>query len=148
MILELHQEVGLNILQEILKILPHRDSALYIDRVISFDLDSIHAQFELKATHHCLVGHFPDRPIMPAFVMIECISQAGAILLNDQRIPVIVKIEKAKFRTFIEPDAILDIFVQAKHISVQGGKFSGFIMVEEIKVCEVVVLFKLWKGYE
>ena len=134
--------------QEILNILPHRDSALYIDRVISCDLDSVHAQFKLKATHHCLVGHFPNRPVMPAFVMIECISQAGAILLNDQRIPVIVKIEKAKFRSFVEPDTTLNIFVQAKHISTQGGKFSGFIMVEGMKVCEAVVLFKLWKGYE
>lgn len=60
-------------------------------------------------------GHYPGQPIMPGVLICESIFQTGAILLSKMiggisgGIPVLTRINNAKFKSIVKPGSILDI---------------------------------------
>ncbi len=113
-------EVEMNI-DEVLKYLPHRYPMLLIDRVISFEPGkSLKAIKNVTYNENFFQGHFPNRPVMPAVLILEAMAQATGIfalktldtLPNERSIYYFVGIDKARFRRPVEPGDQMQIEVR------------------------------------
>ncbi len=105
---------------EILKYLPHRYPMLLIDRVIEFQHgQSLVAIKNVSYNEPYFQGHFPNRPVMPAVIILEAMAQATGILVlrsmgkvpSEKSIYYFVGIDGARFRRPVEPGDQLRIEV-------------------------------------
>ncbi|MDR2836517.1 MAG: 3-hydroxyacyl-ACP dehydratase FabZ [Bacteroidales bacterium] len=98
-------------LAQIKQLLPHREPFLFLDKVIYLTETEVVGVREIKTTENFFKGHFPDTPIMPGVLQIEALAQTGGILLlstvpdPENYLCLFMKIENAKFRTIVVPDA-------------------------------------------
>jgi len=103
--------------EEILTLLPHRPPFLFLDEILERDRQHIKAAKTLRPDEPYLAGHYPGRPLMPGVLICECVFQAGAALLfgrgglDPQKVPVLTKIQNARFRRPVFPGAKLVIEV-------------------------------------
>ncbi len=113
-------EVEMNI-NDVLKYLPHRYPMLLIDRVISWEPGkSLTAIKNVTYNENFFQGHFPNRPVMPAVLILEAMAQATGIfalkslgtLPNERSIYYFVGVDKARFRRPIEPGDQMKIEVR------------------------------------
>lgn len=110
--------------QEILDRIPHRPPFLWVDSIIEQTEDSINTRKLIPADLDVFKGHYPDHPIMPGVLLCEAIFQSGAILMScllesghfDTKgtIPVLTRIEGAKFKRPVGPGDSIDITVKLK----------------------------------
>lgn len=98
-----------------------------IDSVVSFDATAgqIHARAFVPETSPIFEGHFPGYPILPGVLLIETMAQAAGYLILGMngltRMPFFMGVKKAKFRKFIEPGTMLDVYATMLH---EGSGFS------------------------
>ncbi len=113
-------DVVMNI-DDVLKYLPHRYPMLLIDRVISFEPGkSLTAIKNVTYNENFFQGHFPNRPVMPAVLILEAMAQATGIfalkslgrLPNERSIYYFVGVDKARFRRPVEPGDQMQIEVR------------------------------------
>lgn len=82
-------------------VLPHRPPFLFIDRVVELSEDRVVAVRTFQVDEPVFLGHFPDRPVVPAVVLIEGLAQAMAyhsLLHRPSREIFLVGIDRARFR--------------------------------------------------
>ena len=105
---------------EIMKYLPHRYPMLLIDRVVEFRHgESLVAIKNVSYNESYFQGHFPNRPVMPAVIILEAMAQATGILVlrsmdklpSARSIYYFVGIDDARFRRPVEPGDQLRIEV-------------------------------------
>ena len=105
---------------EIMKYLPHRYPMLLIDRVVEFQHgQSLVAIKNVSYNEPYFQGHFPNRPVMPAVIILEAMAQATGILVlrsmdklpSEKSIYYFVGIDDARFRRPVEPGDQLRIEV-------------------------------------
>src|SRR5215813_13823834 len=87
-------------------ILPHRPPFLFIERVVELSDDRVVAVRTFEPGEPCFLGHFPDRPVVPAVVLIDGLAQAMAyhsLLHQPSRQIFLVGIDQARFRSTIGP---------------------------------------------
>jgi 3-hydroxyacyl-[acyl-carrier-protein] dehydratase len=83
-------------------VLPHRPPFLFIDRVVELSEDRVVAVRTFQVDEPFFLGHFPDRPVVPAVVLIEGLAQAMAyhsLLHRPSREIFLVGIDRARFRS-------------------------------------------------
>jgi 3-hydroxyacyl-[acyl-carrier-protein] dehydratase len=83
-------------------VLPHRSPFLFIERVVELSEDRVVAVRTFQAGEPFFLGHFPDRPVVPAVVLIEGLAQAMAyhsLLHRPSQQIFLVGIEHARFRS-------------------------------------------------
>ena len=106
---------------EILKYLPHRYPMLLIDRVVEYQHgESLVAIKNVSYNEPYFQGHFPNRPVMPAVIILEAMAQATGILVlrsmdklpSEKSIYYFVGIDRARFRRPVEPGDQLRIEVK------------------------------------
>jgi 3-hydroxyacyl-[acyl-carrier-protein] dehydratase len=106
---------------EILKYLPHRYPMLLIDRVVEIQRgESLVAIKNVSYNEPYFQGHFPNRPVMPAVIILEAMAQATGILVlrsmeklpSEKSIYYFVGIDGARFRRPVEPGDQLRIEVK------------------------------------
>jgi 3-hydroxyacyl-[acyl-carrier-protein] dehydratase len=88
-------DVGTKLDREgVIKILPHRDPFLFVDKVDSINAGpnehlsgndaiigrTVRAWVHLSGKEDFFRGHFPGRPIMPGVLLVEAMAQASAVL--------------------------------------------------------------------
>ena len=107
--------------EEVLSAIPHRPPFLFVDRVLEVTDTSIVAERTLRAEENFFKGHYPQMPIMPGVLMCEALFQTAGILMsrylneadkNGGKIPVLTRIESAKFRQPAFPGDCLRLEVQ------------------------------------
>jgi 3-hydroxyacyl-[acyl-carrier-protein] dehydratase len=90
--------------------LPHRYPFLFVDRII--ELEKYKRAVGLKnvtVNEPFFVGHFPERPVMPAVLILEAMAQVAGVLafysLGGRRdhLPLFTGINNAKFRAPVVP---------------------------------------------
>jgi 3-hydroxyacyl-[acyl-carrier-protein] dehydratase len=108
-------------IKEILRYLPHRYPILLIDRVLECHPgESLVAIKNVSYNEQFFQGHFPNRPVMPAVLILEAMAQATGILAlrtvdslpTERSIYYFVGIDDARFRKPVEPGDQLRIEVK------------------------------------
>lgn len=108
-------------IREILRYLPHRYPILLIDRVLECEPgQSLVAVKNVSYNEQFFQGHFPNRPVMPAVLILEAMAQATGILAlrtmdslpTERSIYYFVGIDEARFRKPVEPGDQLRVEVK------------------------------------
>jgi UDP-3-O-[3-hydroxymyristoyl] N-acetylglucosamine deacetylase/3-hydroxyacyl-[acyl-carrier-protein] dehydratase len=125
------------------QVLPHRYPMQLVDKIISISGTTIVGIKNVTSNEPFFTGHFPEEPVMPGVLMVEAMSQCGAILvLNTLEDPehwtsYFLKIDNVKYRKKVVPGDTLIFKVEllgpVRHgiSSMQGWIFVGDQLVAE-----------------
>lgn len=94
--------------QEIRAWLAHREPMLFVDTAwVHADLQRITTEHRFDPAEPYFAGHFPGDPVVPGVVLLECLAQAGRLLLNRRagavRAGYLAGIDLAKFHHVLRP---------------------------------------------
>lgn len=135
--------------QAIMKILPHRDPFLFIDRIISLEQGK-RAVGEKKLTinDYFFKGHFPGRPVMPGVLIIEAMAQVGGVMMlspeeNRGKLAYFLSADNIKFRKTVIPGDRLILEIEAGKIKSKTGQVHGRALVDGKVVAEADLMFAL-----
>lgn len=97
--------------------IPHRAPFLFVDRVLERKDGALTGEWDVRADLPALAGHYPGNPVVPGALISEFTFQCAAILLSAARrdvtaIPVLVKIEDARFKKMVGPNETLRAVVE------------------------------------
>jgi len=136
-------------INQILEYLPHRYPFLLVDRVLSCDPGkAIVALKNVTINEPYFQGHFPNYPVMPGVLIIECMSHAAAILTlhsekakpDKRSVYFFVGIDNARFKKPVVPGDTLRLEVAiTRHV--RGiWKFSATAWVGETMAAESEIM--------
>lgn len=83
------------------------------------------------------VGHFPDAPIMPGVLLIECAAQLCSLVIapenaaSDDKLYVLLKVKDFKFLKPVIPGDTLEISVSCVLMSEAACEFDAKISVND-----------------
>lgn len=101
--------------------IPHRDPFLWLDEVQEMTTDD--GNTRIVAVKHMpddlalFKGHYPEFPVLPGVIQLECCFQAGAVLISQvmetgaDEVPVISRVSDVQFRKLVRPGDTLTIEV-------------------------------------
>ena len=113
-----------------------------IDRVESVDADlkTLRARSVVPSKSPVFEGHFPGMPLVPGVLLIETMAQASGFLVlaasDFAAMPFLMSVDGAKMRTFVEPDAVLDIEAFLEHEGSGYAVTKAKITSSGKKVCD------------
>lgn len=136
-------------LEEIKKVLPHREPFLMIDRADEvIPGEKAICRKAVSANEWYFQGHFKDYKVMPGVLQIEAMAQAGAIaLLLDEKykgkLAFFGGVKKARFRKKVVPGDMLIIYGQINRVLGSIGFGKGEIYVDDELAAECELTFAL-----
>lgn len=113
-----------------------------IDRIESVDLSqrTLKARSVVPANSPVFEGHFPGMPLVPGVLLIETMAQASGMLVlavsDFAAMPFLMTVDGAKMRSFVEPNAVLDIEVFLEHDGSGFAVTKAKITSDGKKVCD------------
>lgn len=98
--------------EEIMQILPHRDSMLLLDEAWLGEDGAAYGKYQARGDEWFFDGHFPGNPVMPGVVQCEIVAQASCMLFQDAlkgKIAYYAGIDKVRFRRMVRPGDTLEM---------------------------------------
>ena len=133
--------------EKILKLLPHREPMLLIDRLTDIKkLSSATGVVLVRKNSFYVDGHFPNQPVMPGVLIVEAFGQTAAALTADgidkstyeNKLVFLMGIEKARFRNPVVPDCDLLLKVEAIRSHGKVWKYKGQAFVEDKLMADAI----------
>ncbi len=133
----LESPVILNLDREAVKaLIPHRAPFLLVDSVdiIEEGRHCVGSRF-VSPDDPVFAGHFPGYPIYPAVLLVEAMSQAGAVLLMrmemyKDKIGFTMGIETARFRKPVRPGSTVKLAMEVLRAGSRAGRMRGEAYVD------------------
>ena len=132
-------------INDIKKDVPHRYPFLLVDRVLDFEAGkSIHALKNVTFNEEYFSGHFPQSPIMPGVLQIECLAQAAGLLIfytTNTRADAetnwyyFAGINNARFKRVVEPGDQLHLKVNVSKRRRELWVFEAEATVDDELAC-------------
>ncbi len=131
----------------IMKAIPHRFPMLLIDRVV----DVVHDQSatglkNVSANEPFFAGHFPNHPVMPGVLIVECMAQTAAVLVVETlgadaagKVVYFMSIDNAKFRRPVVPGDQMRVEVVKQRRRGQVWRCEGTAKVDGTVVAEATI---------
>ena len=142
-------------IRRIKELLPHRTPMLLVDKVIELGSNYIVGTKNVTMNEPFFTGHFPDEPIMPGVLLVEAMSQCGALLvmnmLDDptKYSTYFLKIDKIAFHKKVVPGDTL-VFKVEQPVPLRHGiaMMQGYVFVGEKLVAEAQFTGQIIKNKE
>ncbi|HEY6291937.1 MAG TPA: 3-hydroxyacyl-[acyl-carrier-protein] dehydratase FabZ [Terriglobia bacterium] len=130
-------------------ILPHRYPFLLVDRVIEF-LPGVRIAGikRFSAGDQVAQGHFPVAPLIPTGILLEVVTQLGAVLVLERpemkgKIAVILQIPSAEMYQPVWPGDTLRVEAEVLKLRETFGELRGKIYREDVMVAEGQMRFAI-----
>ena len=113
-----------------------------VDSIVSIDRSAriLKARSVVPAQSPVFEGHFPGMPLVPGVLLIETMAQASGMLVlamtDFAAMPFLMTVDGAKMRTFVEPNAVLDIEAYLEHDGSGFAVTKAKITSDGKKVCD------------
>jgi 3-hydroxymyristoyl/3-hydroxydecanoyl-(acyl carrier protein) dehydratase len=127
---------------DIARILPHRFPFLFVDQVLEFlPGQRIVALKHFSIDDQCSRGNAPDASIIPTGVVLELVTQVGAVLVMerpemDGKIAMILHIPSARVITPIQAGDTVRVEAEVMRMKTQFGELRGSIFRDGELVAE------------
>ena len=134
---------------EIQKILPHRYPMLLIDQVDELiPGKKAIARRNVTINEEVFNGHFPKNPVLPGALIVESLSQTGAVALLSQeefqgKTAYFGGIRSAEFRKVVRPGDILRLEVNLEKVHKNIGIGKVIATVDGKKACTAELTFMI-----
>ena len=142
-------------IKRIKELLPHRNPMLLVDKVIELGSNYIVGTKNVTMNEQFFVGHFPEEPVMPGVLLIEAMSQCGALfvlnMLDDPQkySTYFVKMEKITFYKKVVPgDTLVFKVEQTSPMRHSLAIMKGYVFVGEKLVAEAQFTGQIIKNKE
>ena len=128
--------------KEIARILPHRFPFLFVDQVLEFlPGQRIVALKHFSIDDQCSRGNAPDASIIPTGVVLELVTQVGAVLVMERpemvgKIAMILHIPSARVITPIQAGDTVRVEAEVMRMKTQFGELRGSIFRDGELVAE------------
>jgi len=136
-------------INEIMKILPHREPFLFVDRITHLEKGKRAVGIKnVTINDYFFRGHFPGRPVMPGVLILEAMAQVGGVMMlaskeNKGKLAFFLAIDNAKFRKTVVPGDQLVFEVEAGKMRSKIGSVHGKALVDGKIVAEADLMFAL-----
>jgi len=103
---------------QIQEILPHRYPFAMVDRITDYEPGAWARGIKCVSVNEMqFMGHFPQKHVMPGVLVIEALSQVGAIAIltkegNSGKLVLFGGIKKARFRQQITPGDVIELYCE------------------------------------
>lgn len=131
------------------KVLPHRYPFLLVDRLVELVDDRRAVGIKnVSINEEFFQGHWPGQPIMPGVLQVEAIAQVGGLIfarrcLENNKLAVLLGVDKAKFRRTVVPGDQLVLEVEAIRVRSRTAQVHGRAMVGPDVACEADISYML-----
>ena len=119
-------------IEDIKKLIPHREPFIFIEEVIVIERGKIGESYRIfEETEYFFKGHFPNNPIVPGVVIVEAMAQTAGVVVsenlinNDDKSVLFMSINKAKFRKPVLPNYKIKFYVELLNNIKNVYKFMG-----------------------
>ncbi|MCL2808742.1 MAG: 3-hydroxyacyl-ACP dehydratase FabZ [Treponema sp.] len=123
-------------MNEIEKLLPHREPFLFVDEIVEASNEKIVAKHVFAESEFFFKGHFPEYPVVPGVILVETMAQSGGAglrklgVMGDGSLFFLATVDKVKFRRQVRPNdevrsEITNLRVSPKMIKQQGKAYVG-----------------------
>ena len=131
----------------IMKAIPHRYPMLLIDRMVEVVRDQSATGIKnVSVNEPFFAGHFPNHPVMPGVLIIECMAQTAAVLVVETlgpdaagKVVYFMSIDSAKFRRPVVPGDRMRVEVVKQRRRGPVWRFEGTAKVDGAVVAEAVI---------
>ena len=132
-------------LEEIKKLLPHREPMLLIKELRNIvPLKSATGIVDVKKDSFFVNGHFPGQPVMPGVFIVEAFGQAAAALTAngidkstyENKLVFLMSVEKARFRNPVVPVCKLELNIEAIRSHGRVWKYKGEAIIGNKKMAD------------
>ena len=136
-------------IQAIRDILPHRYPMLLVDRIEELETDRIVGIKNVTVNEPFFIGHFPEFPVMPGVMILECMAQVAGVLVLSQipdrksKLVLLASVSEAKFRKPVKPGDQLVIEMKVSKRKATIAKMYGTATVAGVVVAEAEMMCKL-----
>jgi 3-hydroxyacyl-[acyl-carrier-protein] dehydratase len=125
--------------RDVLALIPHRPPFLWVDRIVSWDQDSIVTEKSIPEDLDVFTGHYPGHPILPGVLLCEAVFQSGALLMTKMQqsgslaletaVPVLTRIGSARFKRSVFPGDSITMEVRLTEVIASACFFKGKLRV-------------------
>ncbi|GHT73474.1 beta-hydroxyacyl-ACP dehydratase [Spirochaetia bacterium] len=123
-------------MNEIERLLPHREPFLFVDEIVSAGKNRIVARHVFTEKEFFFKGHFPEYPVVPGVILVETMAQSGGAglrklgVLGGDALFFLASVDKVKFRRQVRPGdevrcEIENLRVSGKMIKQSGKAYVG-----------------------
>jgi 3-hydroxyacyl-[acyl-carrier-protein] dehydratase len=138
------------LIQDVLKVLPHRFPFVLVDRVLSAGDGEVHALKNVTVNEPFFQGHFPQEPVMPGVLIVEALAQASMFCLQGGMEPgaiaYLAGVDGARFKRKVIPGDQLHLHVRLEFLRRGLGKTTCRAEVDGMVAAEATILFAVGKG--
>jgi len=136
-------------IEEIKKILPHREPFLLIDKIIEVvDGEKAVAQKNVTYNEYFFSGHFPDNPVMPGVLILEALAQTGAFAILKEKTfngktAYFGDLKNVKFKKVVVPGDVLILETKITKIKGNIGIGEGIAYVDGKVAAKATMTFAI-----
>jgi 3-hydroxyacyl-[acyl-carrier-protein] dehydratase len=135
-------------IDEIKKIVPHREPFLFLDEIIEYHEDEkVVGLKHVTGEESFFQGHFPGRPIMPGVLILEALAQLGVVYAKfatenkrDINLLVFSGAHDVRFRKQVVPGDTLRLEMSFLKGRFGHWKMNGVASVGDEKAAEAILL--------
>jgi len=135
--------------QAIMRILPHRQPFLFVDRITHLEKGKRARGIKnVTINDYFFKGHFPGRPVMPGVLIIEAMAQVGGVMMlspqeNRGKLAFFMAANNIKWRKPVLPGDQLILEVEVTRIKAKTGQVRGRALVGDKVAAEADLMFAL-----